>query len=111
MGVGDGAVLSVGLADGQVHEHRLGERVVKAVIFEVVGAGLLASGMAAPFLTRAEPGEAAIAVAGGRPLRRLASLPDGSLLGVDVDYGLYRWASITDSPRFSPGSGVQRRRT
>ena len=98
MGVGDGAVLSVGLADGQVHEHRLGERVVKAVIFEVVGAGLLASGMAAPFLTRAEPGEAAIAVAGGRPLRRLASLPDGSLLGVDVDYGLYRWASITDSP-------------
>lgn len=98
MAGGDGAVWTVELADGHVRQEQLGDRVVKSVVFEAAGEGLFASGMSAPFLRHTAPGGAETALPGARRLRRLATFADGSLLGVDLDAGLYRWASLTDAP-------------
>lgn len=98
MAAGDGGVWTVRLADGLLRRQQLGDRVVKAVIFDVDGGDLFASGMSPPFLTHTSMGDEAVALAGARSLRRLAALPDGSLVGLDLDAGLFRWATRTALP-------------
>ncbi len=95
---GDGGVWTVGLADGRVQRRQVGDRVVKATVFSADGSTLFASGLAPPQLASMGAGEGVSPVAGGRPFRRLASATDGSLVGVDMDPGLYRWPVLTDTP-------------
>jgi WD40 repeat protein len=82
---GDGFGAVVDLSDGAVRRLSMGTRVVKAAAFGPGGTWF--SGMDPPYLSRLD---GAVAER-GRPLRRLDTLADGSLLGVDMDSGLFRW--------------------
>ncbi|MCA9545337.1 MAG: hypothetical protein KC613_13125, partial [Myxococcales bacterium] len=95
LGDGAGAVLRVDLHTGTVREATLGKGVVKAVGDGPWGPW--AAGMFAPPLVRlAEQGPAP--VTGGRRLRRGVALPDGSLVGIDVHMGLFRWTAPAREP-------------
>lgn len=96
---GDGGVVTVSLDDGRATRVDLGERVVKSVMFDPRGAGLVAVGMAPPFLAVRAPGAREWrALRGARPLRRVAWLSDGSIVGIDMDAGLYRWSDLEAEP-------------
>ncbi|MDP2307936.1 MAG: protein kinase [Pseudomonadota bacterium] len=115
---GDGTIVTVGLRDGRTSRATLGSRVVKSVAFEPesmvasssrnpTGAGALApldpvailvAGMASPFVVIDDGRGAAVAVPRGRALRRIAWRPDGSIVGTDLQAGLYLWADRAASP-------------
>lgn len=94
---GDGGIVRVSLQDGVARRVMLGDRVAKAVAFDPAGTALVATGMGEPRLAIAD-GETWVPLAHARPLRRVAWLPDGSIVGVDLDAGLYRWADSTALP-------------
>jgi WD40 repeat protein len=94
---GDGGVTTVTLADGRSRRAALGDRVVKSVAFDASG-GLLASGMAAPWLAVDAVDGTWAALPGARRLRRLAWLGDGQVVGADLHAGLYRWPDRRTAP-------------
>lgn len=95
-GAGFGAL--VDLVDGDLVSVTRGTRVTKAATFSRGEAWF--AGMDAPFVATL----AGRAVALGRPLRRLAALSDGALLGPDMDDGLYRWRDpAADPEKLAPG--------
>ncbi|MCK6505483.1 serine/threonine-protein kinase [Myxococcota bacterium] len=97
-GSGFGGV--VDLADGTSQRLTMGTRVVKAATFGPGGTWF--TGMDPPYLARLEDG---LVAAGARPLRRLEGLPDGSLVGIDMDIGLFRWRDPRVAPeRLAEGS-------
>ncbi|MCB9537285.1 MAG: hypothetical protein H6704_13615 [Myxococcales bacterium] len=80
----------VDLRAGTVAGLRLGDGVIKAVGEGPWGPW--AAGMSAPHLVRLTA-DGPVPFAGGRRLRRGLALPDGSLVGIDVHAGLFRWTA------------------
>lgn len=95
LAAGDGEVLQVDLHTGAVVGVGLGDGVVKAVGDGPWGPW--ASGMFDPPLVRLTP-EGPRPVVGGRRLRRGVALPDGSLVGIGVHAGLFRWTAPDEAP-------------
>ncbi len=92
---GGGAVTLVDLTGAETERLAFGDQVVKAAAFradELVVTGLGGDRLA----TRAASGWAPLPAA--RPLRRLEALADGSLVGLDLDQGFYRWPHIRSAP-------------
>jgi hypothetical protein len=92
---GGGRVLEVDLLDGQVVRRTFGERVVKAAAF--AGERLLVTGMDGPQMGWAST-DGWVPLVGARPLRRVATLASGAVVGIDMDDGLFAWADPTGAP-------------
>ncbi len=90
-----GQVLTVNPLSGHVERRPFGTAVVKAGL--VSGGDLLATGMNGSLLGVWE-NDHWQAIVGARPLRRVDRLTDGTLLGIDMDDGIYAWSSLTASP-------------
>lgn len=92
---GGGTALVVDLADGAIRALPFGTEVVKVAAWGPAGAffsgldGLVAARVDDAGLTP---------LARGRPLRRAAVLPDGAVVGIDLERGLYRWAAPDRPP-------------
>ncbi len=85
-----GAALVVDLADGGVRAHALDPELVKVAAWGA--GGLLYSGLGEPKAAMA--GDVGLTpLAKGRHLRRAAVLSDGSIVGIDMDKGIYRWSA------------------
>lgn len=93
---GDGFAATVDLRDGHLERWSFGHRVVKAATF--AGSVPWFTALDEPRLGRGDPGGVLTPAVGRRPLRRLAALSDGGLLGLDFDFGVYRWASPDTPP-------------
>lgn len=93
---GEGWVGRADLRTGVVERLSLGDRVVKAGVER--GAGLLATGLAPPMLAILGEDGAWRALPRARPLRRLAALSDGSIVGIDMDSGVFIWRGPQAEP-------------
>ena len=94
---GEGWVGRTDLRTGVVERLPMGDRVVKMVV--EAGDGLLATGMAAPFLALFGVDGRWSPLPGARPLRRVAALADGSIVGIDMDGGIFRWLRPSLAPQ------------
>ncbi len=91
---GDGRVLDLDLVTGDLRASRFAPGVVKSVALGPEG--WVATAMGAPHLGL---GPELALLPGARALRRIAWLADGSLVGIDLDAGLFRWSAPHDPPR------------
>ncbi len=96
-GGGAGTVLTASLTDCRIQRTVLGDRVVKAVSYAPGDGTLYASGMDEPFLAALGP-DGWHRFTGARALRRFAVRADGSVLGLDLSIGLFRWSTPASTP-------------